>query len=182
MDKSVFLTFKTGGFKMEPRFFTKPAFHIIGYELKTKTVDGQNNKDIPEFWEQFLQQNLGANIPSPIRPNEEYGICTDFCPETGEFSYIIGKEVKEGTTTSEGMVYKSFPEEHYAVFTTPEATEATFSPTIQSSWNYIFSEWFPKSDYKHAETTEFELYDERCFGAKKVMDIYIPVQKKDVTV
>ena len=30
---------------MEPKLATKPAFHIIGYELKTKNEDGQNTRE-----------------------------------------------------------------------------------------------------------------------------------------
>jgi AraC family transcriptional regulator len=167
-----------GGIKMEPKLITKPAFHVIGYELKTRTQDGQNQKDIPQFWQQYLQQKLGCQIPNPINKYEELGICTNFKPETGEFVYVIGMEVPEGTTAPEGMVYMSFPEQEYAVFTTPKSDEKSFTPPIQSTWNSIFSEWFPHSGYEHAGTVEFELYDERCHGSEnKEMDIYIPVKK-----
>ncbi|MBS4212826.1 AraC family transcriptional regulator [Neobacillus rhizophilus] len=168
-----------GGHKMEPKLVTKPAFHIIGYELKTKNEDGQNNKDIPEFWQQYMRNQLGANIPDPIHENVELGICTDFNPETGEFVYLIGMEVKEGTQAPAGMVYRNFPELEYAVFTTPKANEESFTTSIQSTWNYIFTEWFPQSEYEHSGSIEFELYDERCYGTEnKQMDIYIPVKKR----
>ncbi|MBU8919045.1 AraC family transcriptional regulator [Bacillus sp. FJAT-29953] len=168
-----------GGHKMEPKLVTKPAFHIIGYELKTKNEDGQNNKDIPEFWQQYMRNQLGANIPDPIHENVELGICTDFNPETGEFVYLIGMEVREGTQAPAGMVYRNFPELEYAVFTTPKANEESFTTSIQSTWNYIFTEWFPQSEYEHYGSIEFELYDERCYGTEnKQMDIYIPVKKR----
>lgn len=164
---------------MEPKIITKPAFHVIGFELKTRTVDGQNNKDIPEFWQQYMQNSLGCKIPNPVYKNQELGICTDFNPETGEFIYLIGMEVAEGSVAPEGMVYRSVPEEEYAVFTTPTANDHTFSLTIQSTWNKIFTEWFPETGYEHAGTTEFELYDERCHSSEnKVMDIYIPIKRQ----
>jgi len=170
-----------GGYRMEPKLVTKPAFHIIGYELKTKTEDGQNSKDIPAFWQQYLQNNLGCRIPNPINKNVELGICTDFNPESGEFVYLIGMEVQEGTQALEGMVYKSFPELEYAVFTTPKSNEESFVSSIQSTWNKIFEEWFPQSGYEHDGSIEFELYDERCYGLEnKEIDIYIPVKKQTV--
>ncbi|WP_409305943.1 AraC family transcriptional regulator [Peribacillus sp. SCS-155] len=156
-----------GGNSMEPKVITKPAFHVIGFELETRNVDGQNNKDIPEFWQQYMQNSLGCRIPNPVYKNQELGICTDFNPETGEFIYLIGMEVEEGSVTPEGMVYRSIPEEEYAVFTTPKANDQTFSLTIQTTWNKIFTEWFPKTGYEHAGTTEFELYDQRCHGSEK---------------
>jgi AraC family transcriptional regulator len=170
-----------GGICMEPKLVTKPAFHIIGYELRTNSTDGQNHMDIPQFWQQYLQKNLGCNIPDPINKNQELGICTNFNPETGDFVYVIGMEVKEGTQVPEGMVYMSFPAQEYVVFTTPKSDEQSFSSTIQSTWNNIFTNWFPQSGYEHAGTVEFELYDERCYGSEnKEMDIYIPVKKQTV--
>lgn len=172
-----------GGQEMEPKLITKPAFHLIGYELKTKNENGQNNKDIPEFWQQYTRNGLSCSIPSPIQKNVELGICTDFNPVTGEFVYLIGMEVKEGTEAPEGMVYRSFPELEYAVFTTPKSNEETFTSSIQSTWNFIFTEWFPRSGYEHYGSIEFELYDERCHGSEnKEMDIYIPVKKQTVKV
>lgn len=168
-----------GGICVEPKLATKPAFHIIGYELKTRNQEGQNNKDIPEFWQQYMQKELGSKIPHPINKNQELGICTNFNPETGEFVYVIGMEVEKGTQAPDGMVYMSFPELEYAVFTTPKSDEISFSSSIQSTWNYIFTEWFPQSGLEHDGTVEFELYDERCYGAEnKEMDIYIPVKKQ----
>ncbi|OAS87807.1 hypothetical protein A6K24_18905 [Metabacillus litoralis] len=50
--------------------------------------------------------------------------------------------------------------------------------SIQSTWNFIFTEWFPQSGYEHNGSVEFELYDERCYESEnKEMDIYIPVKK-----
>lgn len=170
-----------GGHFMEPKLITKPEFHIIGYELKTRNIDGQNNIDIPEFWQLYLEKKLFKNIPNPLNCKEELGICTDFSPETGEFSYLIGMEVAEGTPAPEGLVYRSIPEMQYAVFSTPKSDEATFTTSIQSTWNYVFTEWFPQSGFEHAGVLDFELYDERCHGTKnKVMDIYIPVKQQTV--
>ncbi|WP_442600195.1 AraC family transcriptional regulator [Neobacillus sp. D3-1R] len=174
-------TIVQGGHIMEPKLITKPKFHVIGYELKTRNIDGQNNKDIPEFWQLYLQKKLYENIPNPLNCKEELGICTDFSPETGEFVYLIGMEVAEDTPAPEGLVYRSFPEMQYAVFTTPESDNEKFSSSIQSSWNYVFTEWFPHSGYEHAGVLDFELYDERCHGTEiKVMDIYIPIKKQTV--
>jgi AraC family transcriptional regulator len=171
----------TGGLSMEMKLVTKPAFHIIGYDLKTRNTDGENNREIPKFWQHYMQNNLGAKIPNPLNKNEELGLCTDYNTATGEFVYMIGMEVAEGTAVPEGMSYRSFPEMEYAVFTTPKATDENFPASIQSTWVEIFSNWFPDSGYEHDGTVEFELYDERCYGKEdKQIDIYIPVKKQTV--
>jgi AraC family transcriptional regulator len=169
----------TGGISMEMKLVTKPAFNLIGYELKTRNTDGENNRDIPKFWVNYIQNNLGAKIPNPLNRNE-LGLCTDYNMTTGEFVYIIGMEVAEGTPAPEGLVYRSFPEKEYAVFTTPKAIEENFPSTIQSTWVEIYSKWFPNSGYEQEGTIEFELYDERCMSNEKQIDIYIPVKKQRV--
>lgn len=170
---------RIGGRTMEPKHVTKPAFRLIGYELKTTSEDGQNIQDIPQFWQQYLDKNLGSTIPNPLKPKEEIGVCTDFCPETSTFSYVIGMEVTDETQTPEGLVSKQFSESAYAIFTTPKADEDCFPSTIQSTWQYIFTEWFPQSEYEHSGAAEFELYDERCHGPNdNQMDIYIPIKKR----
>ncbi|MBH0172406.1 AraC family transcriptional regulator [Fictibacillus sp. 23RED33] len=169
----------TGGMNMEMKIIKKPAFHIIGYDLNTRNTDGQNNIDIPKFWENYIQKKLGEKIPNPLNRNQELGLCTEYNTTTGEFVYMIGMEVDKGTPAPEGMSYRSFPELEYAVFTTPKASEENFVQSIQQTWVEIFSKWFPDSGYEHNGKLEFELYDERCYGDEnKQIDIYIPLVKK----
>nr|WP_186320575.1 AraC family transcriptional regulator [Fictibacillus phosphorivorans] len=172
-----------GGMNMEMKLIKKPALHIIGYDLNTRNTDGENNREIPKFWQHYIQNNLGAKIPNPLYKNQELGLCTEYNTTTGEFVYMIGMEVAEGTPAPEDMSYRTFPEMEYAVFTTPKASEENFVPSIQQTWVEIFSKWFPDSGYEHDGKVEFELYDQRCYGQEnKQIDIYIPVVKKAVKV
>lgn len=170
-----------GGIAMNYQIVTKPAFDLIGYTLRTRNADGQNNKDIPEFWQKYMAEKMGGNLYGLAVSNAEYGICDDFNMETGEFSYIIGVEAKEGAEAPEGAIKRRYPEQTYAVFTTPKVPHDQFTSSIQSTWNAIFGEWFPHSGYEHAAGAEFEYYDERCWKDRTdqpEMDIYIPVVKK----
>ncbi|MFC7373485.1 AraC family transcriptional regulator [Fictibacillus iocasae] len=172
----------TGGIFMKPTFVVKPAFSVIGYELKTTNTDGQNNTDIPAFWQDYIVNKKGAAIPHPLDSDTEFGMCVEHNPETDEFTYLIGMEVAEGSAAPAGMAYHRFPETEYAVFTTPKASESEFVSSIQSTWNYIFTSWFQDSGYEHSGGVEFELYDTRCHGSvNKQIDIYIPVKKSSVT-
>ena len=110
----------------------------------------------------------------------EYGACFPENPENGEFVYVIGVEVKEGHAIPDGYHACALPEALYAVFSTPPADKANFSPAIQGTWDYIYSEWFPNSGYEFdSNGVDFELYDERCMGETgNVCDIYIPVVKR----
>ncbi len=165
---------------MQHQLIHKPAFTIVGYSIRTQNVDGQNNRDIPAFWQRYMQEKLGANLHGLAVSTAEYGICDDFDMETGEFSYVIGVEAGPDAVVPDGAIMRSYPEQLYAVFTTPKAGPDKFTEAIQNTWAVIFGEWFPGSGYRHAPAAEFEYYDERCWSDRNElleMDIYIPVQE-----
>ncbi|KIL37824.1 AraC family transcriptional regulator [Gordoniibacillus kamchatkensis] len=172
-----------GGIRMEHRIVTKPAFKVIGYELRTSTNDGENLRQIPAFWQDYIQGGWGRRIPNRVHKESwvELGICHSFDMESGTFAYMIGMEAEHFEGVPEDLVCREFMPAEYAVFTTPKVPPAQLSPSIQSTWRAIFAEWFPHSGYEHAGTPEFELYDERCHpGNPEVqIDIYIPVKRKD---
>jgi AraC family transcriptional regulator len=169
---------------MEFRIADKPAFKFIGYALHTKNEDGINNRDIPAFWQRYLENQWGRRIPNAVHPDNpvELGICTDFDMSTGAFTYLIGVEAEHFEHVPADLVCREFPGATYAVFTTPKAKLEDFSPTIQATWRSIFEEWFPHSVYEHAGTAEIEWYDERSDPSRdgtQQMDIYIPVKRKN---
>ena len=172
-----------GGIVMEPKMIKKPEIKIAGFCVKTVTKDGENMKVIPKFWQDYCFNGRQEKLHKEtfLKNHVEYGACFPENPENGEFEYVIGVEVKEGAVIPAEYHVCLVPEALFAVFTTPPAlSDAEFSPTIQGTWKYIFSEWFPSSGYEFAPgKVDFELYDERCTGeSNKVMDIYIPVVKK----
>lgn len=166
-----------GDYRMEYRIEQLPAMRIMGFALQTTTVDGQNNAEIPVFWQEYMRERWGERVPGKKNPNVELGVCTA-CDEDGSFRYIIGFEVDEATEVPEGLTDYRIPSATYAIFTTPQAGEADFSSSIQETWNEIFTNWFPASGYEQAAAPDFEWYDERCWSKEgKQIDIYIPVQK-----
>ncbi|MEH7459123.1 AraC family transcriptional regulator [Bacillus pseudomycoides] len=172
-----------GGIQMEFRIEKKPAFLVAGYEMKTTSKEGENLKDIPAFWDHYLQKNLADHIPNRKDTSQyvELGMCTDFNLEAGDFTYIIGMEVTDFENMPSELTKRTFPEATYAVFTTPKVPHKDMVASIQQTWNAVFSEWFPHSGYEHAGVVEFELYDERCHEDKSEfaqIELWLPVQKK----
>lgn len=167
-----------GGSTMTPTIVTKPSFKLIGYGFGTETNEGKNHDDIPAFWQRYLQENLRVNIPNKLHPSVEIGMCTDFEPETGRFTYLIGYEADSFDNVPEGLMCITVPEATYAVFTTPKASKEDFVSTIQETWNQAYQEWFPTSGYQ-ACSPEFECYDERAESdTDKQVDIYIAIVKE----
>jgi AraC family transcriptional regulator len=171
-----------GGIIMEPKFVTLPSINIAGFVLKTKMEEGENSKSIPEFWQNYLKSGNCERLHGEdfLKSHNEYGACFSENPETGEFEYVIGVEVKEGKTVPAGYETREVPAATYAVFSTPPSDDSTFVQAIQGLWGFIFEEWFPSSGYEYAPNcVDLEIYDERVMTEKgKVCDIYIPVVKK----
>jgi AraC family transcriptional regulator len=171
-----------GGIVMEPKMVKKEAVKLAGFALKTRTTDGENNKEIPKFWQEYLTEGRMKKLhgESFLKSHAEYGACFPQNPENGEFVYVIGVEVKDGHDVSKDYHICTIPEALYAVFSSPPADKTNFSSSIQGTWKYIYSEWFPNSGYEFdGGKVDFELYDERCMDeTENVCDIYIPVVKK----
>lgn len=174
-----------GGIIMQPKFIVKPAFKIVGYELKTTTSDGKSNEEIPKFWDRYFRESWGKTLHEELDPvsHAEIGACLQPDMKTGNFSYVIGVEVKDFDNVPEGLFKAEINECSYAVFTTPPSDRKNngFINTIQGTLNYIWNEWFPESGYEYAPNgVDFELYDKRSYGYEGiVMDIYMPVVKKE---
>jgi len=156
---------------MKQKIITKKSFPIIGIELKATTHNGKNFVEIPQFWKKVMQQGEIDNIPNKKYPGTVLGICMDFQTD-GSFSYIIGTEVTNTGNIPDGMVCKTIPAAKYAVFT----VHGKMPISIQDTTKYIHQEWLPNSEYKRANSADFELYDERCHrGENAEVDIYIPI-------
>ena len=171
-----------GGIVMEPKFETLPAIKLAGYALKTKNNEGENNKEIPAFWGEYLSDGRMEKLHGAdfLLEHAEYGACFSEDPENGEFIYVIGVKVREGAEIPAEFHKCELPPATYAVFSTPPANEENFSKNIQGTWQYIMNDWFPKSGYEYAAgCVDFELYGEKCMGENdKVCEIYLPVVKK----
>lgn len=167
---------------MEPKFITLPAIKLAGFALKTTSVDGENSNEIPEFWNDYMSDGRMEKLhaESFVKSHNEYGACFPENPETGEFEYVIGVELKEGTVIPSGYHVCELPSATYAVFSTPPCSDKNFVSAIQGAWQFIFNEWFSKSGYEYAPNcADFERYDDRCMPESgKVCEIYIPVVKK----
>jgi AraC family transcriptional regulator len=172
-----------GGIIMEPKMVKKTDVKVAGFVCKTTTNNGENKKAIPEFWQNYISSGKMKKLHGEpfIKNHSEYGVCIMANPETGDMEYVIGIEVKDGADIPSGYHICTIPEALFAVFSTPPSDKAAFTSAIQGTWNYIYSEWFPKSGYEFdGMKCDYEFYDERCMGEKgNVCDICIPVVKKE---
>jgi len=171
----------TGGIVMEPKMVRKPAVRLAGFVIKTRNADGENHRDIPKFWQEYMSDGRAEKLRGEpfVKSCAEYGACFPEDHETGDFEYVIGMEVRDGHSVPDCYHSCVVPEALYAVFSTPSAAPQDFSAAIQGTWGYIYSEWLPNSGYEFGSGVDYEFYDERLMGESGyVCEIHIPVVKR----
>ena len=154
-------------------------FEIAGDIQEVSTVNGQNYVDIPKFWKEInqkedfnsLEKNIDAN---GLLKGSYVGACMDFNEKEEKFNYMIGLQPQEGTDLK-SMENRTIPALTWAVF--PGCGKMPES--IQTVWKRIFSEWFPATDYVHANGPELEIYLPMKEDSEEMpFEIWIPIEKK----
>jgi predicted transcriptional regulator YdeE len=148
-----------------------PGFLVIGIEVRTTnakeaTADGL----IPQQWQKFFQEGIQGKIPNQIGGNI-YAVYSDYASDhNGEYDFLIGAMVKEGSVAPDGMAAKALPGGRFAVLTT---NKGPLPKVVPQAWQRIFK----LEDEKKLHRTykaDFEVYDQRSRDPQNAqLDIYV---------
>jgi predicted transcriptional regulator YdeE len=151
-----------------------PGFTVVGIAARTdnakeSTADGI----IPKQWQKFFSEGMLAKIPDTTGPNL-YAAYADYASDhNGEYTYVVGAAVKDGTAAPSGMVAKRVPAGQYAVFTTEIGP---FAKVVPATWRRIFK-LEEEGKLKRAYKTDFEIYDQRAQNPQNgQIDIYVGIK------
>jgi AraC family transcriptional regulator len=165
---------------MNIEFADRGITRIMGYSYKTTAANGQNLKDIPLFWKNYMQSGQMEKLhkESGVKSHDEYGLCIPKNPEADEMEYIIGVETNNDHIPA-GYAHFEIPASKYAVFSTEPSNENNFTKNIQELWGYIFGTWLRETQQTMDEAgIGYELYDETCMtNENKVCKVYIPIKQ-----
>jgi predicted transcriptional regulator YdeE len=151
-----------------------PGFLVVGIEARTTNVKEATAEGIiPRQWQRFFQEGILAKIPNKIGGNI-YAVYSDYANDhNGEYDYMIGAMVKEGTVAPPGMAAKSVPGGRYAVLTTDKGPLAKVVP---QAWLAVFK----LEDEKKLRRTykvDFEIYDQRSQDPQNAqVDLYLGIK------
>ncbi len=162
--------YRKGEIIMQPRFEHLDALTVVG-------LAGQftmENNTIPQLWDKFNPRAMEIQ-------DARYDCCLGLCYyepnyEKGKtFTYMAGRIVNQANDIPQGMTVREVPASDYAVFEHKGSLE-----TLQKTYDYIFREWLPASEYEMVPQDDFEWYDYRFkFGQPdSILEIWIPVKKK----
>lgn len=142
---------------MNYRIEQKPAFTVIGnsYQLTDNTT-------IPELWEATKE-----DMWLPHNNGELQGMLGVCLPQASGMTYVIGV-----ASTNPNFTPITIPASTWAVFEVIGA----MPHAMTAAWERIYREWLPQSNYKLANTAEFERYtDDDPTSATCYSEIWLPV-------
>ena len=189
---------KYGGFSMTPYITVMTPFTVAGRTLRQKSPSVKRHADIPAFCftdeyevscDNLLTDTSKLFSKSDAIKHCEISMCYDVDPNSGEFTYLLGR----GIFHPDDM--KNIPPDMvsfeinglYAIFSTspvPFEQHDRCAQVIQDTWNDIFTKWLPNSEFEYDETRQdYEYYDYRDHGwyfeNKRQMDICIPIRQRE---
>jgi len=167
---------------MNHRIVDKPAFEAVGWAFRTTTINGENMREIPKFWDRCLGEGKVQGLQPHAGSFGVLGLCAEFDGTMEGFTYVIGVEAAPGAKLPEGTQTIKVPAAQYVVFECVGAMPGG----IQNGWQYAMGQWFPQSEWMQAQPVNFERYpsfppgDERGdpTSPKCYTEIWIPIKKK----
>lgn len=158
------------------KLIEKEAFTVIGKKKHVTCKNGENFTIVPEFCHQCSIDGTCAALEKLVVDEMGVmGICANFKDE--EFDYFEAVTHKGGEVPGEFELLE-IPNLTWAVF---EAV-GPIPGAIQDVWKRIFSEWFPTSEYEHADGPELEVYEKGDMNKPDYKSyVWIPVRRAGCT-
>jgi AraC family transcriptional regulator len=153
MPRLRFVVSVKGESNMDYRIIKKDAFRTVGKALRVRTDNGENFHKIPEFWTECNADGTADRLMALSDDKSCLGICAEFNAEMNEFSYLVAVPSAAGAAPA-GCRELAVPAQTWAVFD----AVGRLPSSIQSVTTKIFSEWFPASNFEHADAPELEVY------------------------
>lgn len=163
-----------GGTIMDFKIVERRSFNVLAKvrSFRNEITAEEGNREIPDFWTECKKNGVFNILNNNRKTSDFYGLCAPISKESTHFKYGIGVEY-EGGKIPEGFDLWEVKPTLWAVFKCIGKNEECIGET----WDRIFKEFLPSSEYEMLDDTDFELYpdegDGECF-----CEIWIPVKKK----
>lgn len=163
-----------GGTAMEYKIVEKEKFKLLAKveAFRNESVSEDGNNEIPDFWDRCRAEGVFDILKQHAKGCDIYGVCAPISKESNYFDYGIGM-IYDGGEVPEGFRVWEVTPTLWAVF----KCIGTDENCIGETWDKIFKEFLPGSDYNMLDADDFELYAEN--GEEDYFcEIWIPVERK----
>jgi AraC family transcriptional regulator len=163
-----------GAEEMNYKIEERPSFKVIGNGIHTSMANGENQKNITNFWIESHQNGSVKELERHMGDLGVLGVCMDFDHEAEEITYLIAVEKGESEVDKK-YIEKEIPAATWAIFESIGA----MPDAIQNVWDRIYSEWFPSTGYEQADGPQLEVYPaEDAYADDYRCQVWIPIKKK----
>ena len=168
------------------RVFTlENPIYIVGRSIRIKHGSPEHEPGIKSLISGYFGDDVPSIIPNRSFPLMRFGICAEFEPETGEFTYMMGDQIGQpGANYLLPETTRSYiiPSGEYAciTFSAPDIGTLTESK-IGEGYDRLFG-WLRESEWESStEGVAYEVYDDERFEVPSwpEMDIWTPVKRKE---
>lgn len=160
-----------GGKMLEYRIEKTEPFKLLTKvrQFDNEIIKKDGNEDIPSFWRELHKSGDFEVLKRNAASGDTYGVCAPISKSSNKFDYGIGMLTQSDSAPSGFTLWEVKPT-LWAVF----KCEGEFPKSIGETWDRIFKEFLPSSEYVMLDETDFELYKEDADEC----EIWIPVEKK----
>lgn len=163
-----------GGTTMDYKIIEKEPFKLLAKveAFNTDITSQAGNTEIPDFWTACINDGSLKTLEAHTANHDLYGACGPSSKESPTFNYGIAMKY-EGGEVPEGFVLWDVAPTLWAVF----KCMGPDNVCIGETWERIFNEFLPGSDYDMLDDVDLELYPEKaepgCF-----CEVWIPIKRK----
>lgn len=163
-----------GGTIMDYKIVEKESFKLLAKvkEFSNETISDDSNTEIPDFWDECIKTGVIETLKRNTVNHVTYGVCAPVSKESKYFDYGIGMEYN-GSEVPAGYRIWDVKPTLWAVF----KCIGNDGKCIGETWDRIFKEFLPCSEYIMLDDTDFELYSDNL-ESEVFCEVWIPVEKK----
>ncbi|HEY6488367.1 MAG: GyrI-like domain-containing protein [Terracidiphilus sp.] len=150
-------------------------FYVAGYLVRTNNADEVTGKSkIGPLWQQFMQQDLAAQIPDRVDGAFTVVYSNYASDEKGDYDYLLGARVNSIDHLPAGMSWRKVEPGAYAVILTDKGR---MPGVLQAAWARIWQMTPEELGGRRAFITDYETYDQRSADpAHALVEIRIGVR------
>ncbi len=142
---------------MKPQPTEQASFDVIGIETRTNNAqEASGNGAIPQQWQRLFNEGILEKIPDRA-DQSVIAVYSNYASDwNGDYTYILGAKVKQGTKAPAGMVLITVPAGKYVEF---ESARGPGQKVIADAWKQIWGYFQEPGNPPRAYKSDFERYE-----------------------
>ena len=159
---------------MDYRIEKREPFKVVAKTrlFNNEMTSQEGNHDIADFWKKSINEDVFLELEKSSIGGDTYGVCGIVDHTSHLFKYGIGMEYDDGIVGEDLEIWE-VESTLWVVF----QCKGDSPDCLGETWNKIFSEFLPESEYKILERTDFELYPSNPIE-NVFCEIWVPIAKK----